>query len=100
MKNSSLKEKWSKYQEEKNSKEEEVKTLQEDLHNSRQQMMASMEEAKNLKQEIAKFKEEIKKLKYRQTVNEKFKESSEALNKVLILKRSPSDKTCLGYNHE
>ena len=35
-KNKVLKEKWSKYQEEKKSKEEEVNTLQEELHNSSQ----------------------------------------------------------------
>ena len=63
-------------------------------------MMASMEEAKKLKQEIIEFKEEITKLKDQQTVNENFKESTEALNKVLSLQRSPKDKTGLGYHHK
>ena len=80
-----MKEKLSKYQEEKKSKEEKVKTLQEELHNSRQQVLASMEEAKSLKQEVVEFKEEVKKLKYQLTVSEKFKESTEALNKVINL---------------
>ena len=40
----SLKGQLSKYQEELNSKEEEVKTLQEEMHNSRQQAMVSMKE--------------------------------------------------------
>ena len=99
-KNKVLKEKLSKYQEEKNSKEEEVKTLQEELRNSRQQVLASMEEVKSLKQEVVEFKEEVKKLKDQLTLSEKFKESTEALNKVLILQRSPRDKIGLGYNHK
>ena len=99
-KNKVLKEKLSKYQEEKNSKEEEVKTLQEELRNSRQQVLASMKEVKRLKQEVVEFKEEVKKLKDHLTITEKFKESTEALNKFLRLQRSPRDKTGLGYNHK
>ena len=53
-----------------------------------------------MKQEVVEFKEEVKKLKYQMTVSEKFKESTEALNKVLILQRSPRDKTGLGYNQK
>ena len=90
----------SKYQEEKKSKEEEVKTLQEEIHNSRQQMLASMEEVKRLKQEVVEFKEELKKLKDQLSVSENFKESTEALNKFLSLQRYPRDKTGLGYNHK
>ena len=82
--NKSLKGQLSRYQEELNSKEEEVKTLQEELHNSKQQVMASMMEAESLKQEVE-FIEEVKKIKDRLTVSEKFKEINGSLNKVLIL---------------
>ena len=95
-----MKEKWLKYQEEKKSKEEEVKTLQDELRNSRQQVLASMKEVKSLKQEVVEFKEEVKKLKDQLTVTEKFKESTEALTKFLGLERSHRDKTGLGYNHK
>ena len=84
-KNKVLKGKLSKYQEDKKSKEEEFKTLQEELHNSRQQVLASMKEVKSLKQEVVEFKEEVKKLKDQLTVSEKFKESTEELNKFLNL---------------
>ena len=82
------------------SKEEEVKTLQEELRNSRQQVLTSMEEVKSLKQEVVEFKEDVKKLKDQLTISEKFKESTEALNKVLSLQRYPKDKIGLGYNHK
>ena len=59
-----------------------------------------MEEVKSLKQEVFEFKEEVKKLKDQLTISEKFKESNEALNKVLILQRSSRDKIGLGYNHK
>ena len=59
-----------------------------------------MEEVRSLKQEVVEFKEEVKKLKDQLTVSEKFKESTEALNKVLSLQRTPGDKTGLGYNHK
>ena len=95
-----MKEKLSKYQEEKKSKEEEDKTLQEELCNSRQQVLDSMEEVKRLKQEVVEFKEEVKKLKDQLIVSNKFKESTEALNKVLILQIFPRDKTGIGYNHK
>ena len=44
-----------------------------------------MEEVKSLKQEVVEFKEEVKKLKDQLTISDKFKESSEALNKFLSL---------------
>ena len=59
-----------------------------------------MEEVKSLKQEVVEFKEEVKKLKDQLTISEKFKESTEALNKVLSLQRFSRDKTGLGYNHK
>ena len=59
-----------------------------------------MKEVKSLKQEVVEFKEEVKKLKDQLTVSEKFKESTEALNKLLSLQRSLRDKTGLGYNHK
>ena len=98
--NKVLKGKLSKYQEENNSKRDEVKTLQEELCNSRQQVLSSMEEVKSLKQEVVELKEEVKKLKYQLTIRDKFKESTEALNKVLSLQRFLRDKTSLGYNHK
>ena len=42
----------------------------------------------------------MKKLKDQLTVSEKFKESTESLNKVLNLQRSPRDKIGLGYNNK
>ena len=57
-----------------------------------------MQEVKSLKQKF--LKEEVKKLKDQLTVSEKFKESTEALNKVLGLQISPSEKTSLRYNHK
>ena len=51
-----MEEKISKYQEYKNSNEEEVKTLWEELYITRQQMMASMEEVKSLKRKVVNFK--------------------------------------------
>ena len=62
--------------------------------------MASIEEVKRLKQEVVEFKEEVKKIKDQLIVSEKFKESTEALNKFLNLQRPPRDKTGLGYNHK
>ena len=59
-----------------------------------------MKEVKSLKQEFVEFKEEVKKLKDQLTVSEKFKESTEALNKVFSLQRSSRDKIGLGYNHK
>ena len=59
-----------------------------------------MEDVKRLKQEVFEIKEEVKKLKDQLTVSKKFKESTEALNKVLSLQRSPRDKTGIGYNHK
>ena len=47
--------------------------------------MASMKEVESLKQEVVEFKEEVKKLKDQLIVSEKFKGSTEALNKVLSL---------------
>ena len=49
MENKYLKEKLSKCEGEKKSKEEEAKTLQKELHNLRQQAMDSMKEAETLK---------------------------------------------------
>ena len=59
--------------------------------------MDSMKEVETLKQEVE-FMEEVKKIKDRLTVSEKFKESTEALNKVLNLQIFPRDKTSLGYD--
>ena len=98
MKNKYLKENLSKYQEEQDSKEKEFKTLQEELHNSRQQMLVNKEEVKSLKQKVVEFKEDVRKLKYQLNVSEKFKESIEALNKVINLQRFPRDKIGLGYD--
>ena len=42
----------------------------------------------------------MKKLKDQLTVSDNFKESIEALNKVLSLQRSSRDKTGLGYNNK
>ena len=47
--NKYLEEKFSKYQEEKNPNEDEVKTLREELYIAIQHMMASMEETESLK---------------------------------------------------
>ena len=96
--NKYLKEQLSKYKEERKSKEEEVKTLQEELHNSRQQMLVSKEEVESLKQKVVEFKEDVRKLKDQLTVSEKFKESTEALNKILRLQRFPRDKIGLRYD--
>ena len=62
--------------------------------------MASMKEVESLKQEVVEFKEEVKKLKEQLTISEKFKESTEALNKFLGLQIFPKDKTSLVYDQE
>ena len=62
--------------------------------------MANMKEAKRLKQEVAKLKGEVERLKYQQTINEKFKETTEALNKILSLQISPMNQTGVGYDQE
>ena len=98
MKKKYLKEKFSKCQGEQKSKEEEVKTLQKELHNLRQQAMDSMKEVETLKKEVANFKVEINKLKDQLSISEIFKESTEALNKFLILQIFPRDKIGLAYD--
>ena len=61
-------------------------------------MLASKEEVDGLKQEVVEFKEDVKKLKDQLTASEKFKGSTEALNKILSLQRFPKDKTGLRYD--
>ena len=53
-----------------------------------------------LKHEVSKLKGEVDRLKYQHTINEKFKESIESLNKILSLQISPKNKIGLGYDQE
>ena len=54
--------------------------------------MDNMNEAETLKQEVYNFKGEIKNIKYQLSISERFKESTQELNKVLILEIFPRDK--------
>ena len=79
---------------------EELKKSRMKNNSLEEKLSKCQEEAETLKQEVDKFNGEIKNLKYQRSISERFKESNEALNKVLSLQRFPRDKTGLGYDQE